>query len=534
LQNEGDKTLVNWLEQLQETLEPLVRLTSLKSVPFDEILTKHIKVAEKLACTDSQEGADRFYSGAAGEQLKEFLDDLMLPAKNFKAINPIEYSALLDALFVGQVYRSPYGTHPRISILSPIEARMQNFDLVIMGALNEGSWPEGVKSDPWMSRPMRSNFGLPLPEKRIGQSAHDFAQIFCSGQVIMTRSEKMDGTQTIPSRWLLRLSAILKILKAEDAIKSKQPWNKWAELLSKPEVIKACVIPEPKPSVELRPKKLSVTNIEKLMRDPYAIYASKILGLKALDPIDKDPGPAEFGNFVHKALEMFVKGWESGIWNLESRSNLDSRFQILDSLLNCGHEILKQQDLKPAIISFWWPRFERIAKWFAENEPQRREGKLKILSEVSGEYKIGEFTLYARADRIEIDNDGNIAIIDYKTGTVPTQKDIELGFSPQMTLEGLIASKGGFSTNLDSRSQIPDSPISELSHWKLSGSEEAVKGEPVKGQIAELITEAEAGVNQLINIFTNVNTPYLPCPNPDKALGYNDYEHLERVKEWMD
>jgi ATP-dependent helicase/nuclease subunit B len=513
LNKHDDKSLIAWLERLEKTIKPMLDLTKSNSVPFDEILLKHISVAEELANSDSESGGLRLWRDNAGEQLKDFLDELILPARNFKNIEPEEYPALLEALLVGQTYRPAYGNHPRISILSPIEARMQSFDVVIMGDLNEGSWPATGKSDPWMSRPMRSNFGLPLPEKKIGQSAHDFAQLFCSSRVVMTRSEKMDGTQTIPSRWLMRLSAVLKVLKCENAIAPKQPWTKWAALLNTPENFEQYQLPSPTPPLELRPQKLSVTAIEKLMRDPYSIYASKILQLYKLDEIDKEPGPLEFGNFVHEALDIFVKEYGDIAENERG-----------DFLLGCGRKILREMELKPAVEAFWWPRFERIAAWFVENEATRRSDGAKIESEIQGEYKIGDFTLYAKADRIETDSDGNISIIDYKTGTVPAPGDIALGLSPQITLEGLIASKGGFS-------DFTEHEIKELLHWKLSGGAEITEEKTTK---PELIKEAEEGLKSLINLFTNANTPYLPCPNADKAPKYNDYEHLERVKEWMD
>ncbi len=454
--------------------------------------------------------------------MKDFLDELLISAKDFKEIDTTDYVGLLDALLVGQTYRPQYGSHPRLHILSPIEARMLRFDLVILGELNEGSWPMSGKSDPWMSRPMRDEFGLPLPEKKIGQSAHDFAQLLSSQNVVITRSEKLDGTQTIPSRWLLRLDAILNIIGHKDSLTPKLPWVKWAKLLNKAENHIKIDAPCPNPPIEARPRKLSATSIEKLMRDPYWVYANKILGLKKLDDIDKEPGGAEFGNFVHDALEEFVKDYNS----IEP----DNRYEYL---LKLGRAILQKENLKFAVVSFWWPRFERIAAWIVQNEEKRRKNNIDVLTEIQGRYEIvndsGTFMLEARADRIEVDSEGGMFIVDYKTGVSPSPTDVKLGFSPQMTLEGVIAQKGGFGKGVN---------VKSLEYWKLSGGQKDAEtkyaGYRKSEELEELLENAEKGVSDLLEAMFFQKSPFLSAPNPEKELVYNDYEHLERMKEWAD
>lgn len=508
LQQEGDEKLVVWFSELELILQKLIDAMQKKQILLSELLELHIATAEKLA------GSKNLWSGDAGEKLKEFFDELILSSAGFKAIDPSDYSGIIDALLIGQKYRKSYGTHPRLFILSPMEARMLHFDLVILGELNEGSWPMEIKADPWMSRPMRKEFGLPLPERKIGQSAHDFIQFLNASDVVMTRCAKSGGSQTRPSRWLLRLDIVLKKHSLRHMIEPVAPWRQWANMLDKPDNVVPCLAPAPTPPVNTRPKKLSVTAIEKLMRDPYAIYAAKILKLKALKELDQDPGAAEFGNFVHDALEIFVNNYDSV-----------KEDEAYNYLLQCGRNILEKQETGMAAASLWWPRFERIAAWFIKNEPERREGGTKIIAEISGKYEMDGFTLEARADRLEINNDGNISLIDYKTGTVPSATDVALGLSPQMTLEALIAGTSGFGIKGE---------VAELSYWRLTGGENPVEEKnAVKPQIlAQILEEAEAGLKLLIKTFNDENTPYLACPNPDKAPRYNDYEHLERVKEW--
>jgi ATP-dependent helicase/nuclease subunit B len=512
--------LATWLKTIEECMDPLLKLMNLPQISLQTILLTHLKVAEQLATNDKKPGNENLWGGMSGEQLKEFFDEFLISAKDFKDIKPQEYLGLVDAMLAGQTYRPAYGTHPRLFILSPIEARMLHFDLVILGELNEGSWPNSKKSDPWMSRPMRDDFGLPLPEKRIGQSAHDFAQLLAAKNVVITRSEKLNGTQTIPSRWLMRLNALLRILRCVENVEPKEPWLKWAELLNRPQIIKACDPPAPNPPINVRPNKLSVTAIETLMRDPYSIYAKNILKLRPLEPIDKEPSGAEFGIFIHNLLETYFKQY-----------NLIKNQDHFEYIQELARNIISEQKIKPTIVSFWWPRFERIAKWFIENERIRRKNNIQIFSEIGGEYKINaadkEFTLHARADRIETDSQNNITIIDYKTGTIPSDTDVLLGLSPQMTLEALIANNQGF---------FISGHTVTLEYWKLSGGQNIAEirnaGYKKSDELEHIINEAEKGVKDLIlNMFFQ-ESPFLSCPNSDQSPKYNDYEHLARIKEW--
>jgi len=506
--------LKNWLASIEDVLKPFLDAMELKQVSFDEMIRCHLKAAQELAKDES--GENKLWSGEAAEQLKEFFDELIDSARNFKEIDPTEYASLIEAMLAGQSFRPKYGSHPRLFILSPIEARMLRFDLVIAGGLNEGSWPDTGRADPWMSRPMRKDFGLPLPEKRIGQSAHDFVQCLSAPKVIITRAEKSEGMQGIPSRWILRMQAVLKLLGAEDYIKPKSPWAKWAEMINIPKQIKHIEPPCPTPATAARPTRLAATNIEKLMRDPYAIYASKILRLKKLDEIDKDAGAAEFGNFVHDALEKFVNDYDKL-----------KEGEQLKYLLDVGKKLYDDLGYGATIFALWWPRYQRIADWFVTNEAKRRKEIKKIITERKGAYEFatkgGKFTLEARADRIEADGVGNITIVDYKTGTTARNKDVEAGLSPQMTLEALIADKGGFDIK---------GKTAAIQYWKLSGGKDVAEIKNIGKDLEELILEAEEGLKNIIEAFEKDDMPYLACPDPGDAPRYNDYEHLERIKEW--
>lgn len=487
--------------------------------PLPDWLELHGQAAELLAATAREPGALRVWAGDDGEAAARFLREAADAASGFPALGGADYAALVEVLMAGRAVRPRYGLHPRLHILGLMEARLQQFDLTILGGLNEGTWPPAPPADPWMSRPMRTAFGLPAPERRIGQTAHDFAQAAGAAELVLTRSERVDGTPTVPSRWLLRLDTVLEAaglprLPGRDA----GHWLALQAALDWPERVRPCPPPAPTPPVAARPRRLSVTQVETWMRDPYAIYARHILNLQALEPVDADPGAAERGQFIHKALDAFVRAYPRTLPP-----------DALEQLLAFGREAFGPLLEQPAIRAFWWPRFERIAAWFLALEVERRGQVAVLATEARGKLRLdgpaGPFTLVCVADRIDRLPDGSLALVDYKTGTPPAVRDIELGFAPQLPLEALIAQEGGFE-GLDA------APVGELAFWKLTGGEPAGEVRPVKGDLADLVEQAREGLSRLIALFDDPATPYRSQPRPGWAPRFSDYGHLARIAEW--
>ena len=515
--------LTDLVARCAECLTPLADLNADKTLSPVGALRSHIMAAEALAASDSQPGADRLWRGEAGEALADFVHELLNALGEFVAMPGNRYGAFLDALMADRAVRPRYGKHPRLFIWGTVEAQMQQADLTILGGLNEGVWPPEAGADPWMSRPMRQKFGLPAPEHRVGQSAHDFQQLFCSPNVVMTRALRVEGTPTVPSRWLLRIENILRKSGVSMETADAAEWRALAETLDEPadEMRRKIGRPAPKPPVSARPQRLSVTQIETWMRDPYAIYARHILGLRKLDGVDEDPGAADYGNLIHDALDQFIA---------RHPDHLPPDGE--QELLIIGRDVFKPLAARPGLWAFWWPRFERIAKWFIQTEATRRGDVRKSYTEQSGTLDTPSgFQVYARADRIDALRDGGIAIIDYKTGAPPSQGDVANGFAPQLPLEAAIAEKGGFG-------DVPAGPPASMAFWKLSGGDPAgeiveINTNRMKTTPAALAHEAVDGVNDLAAAFADPATPYLSVPHPDHAPKYSDYVHLSRRREWM-
>ena len=523
--SEDDKGLSGWLTALEDAARPLTDLMNLAGpVSVHNLVAALIAFAEDLASAVDRTGPRRLWAGDDGEAAAAFLAELQDATAIFPPIYGADYPAFLEVLMAGRPVRPRYGLHPRLHIWGLLEARLQQVDFLCLGGLNEGTWPNDLNSDPWMSRPMRAAFGLPPPERRVGLSAHDFVQAFCAGEVLLTRADRVDGTPTVPARWLLRLDNVLVGATGEarrDWLASAtqgEDWLGWQAALDEPAKVQPVAAPAPTPPVAARPRRISVTQVETWMRDPYAIYARQILRLRPLDPIDSDPGAADRGTIIHAALDAFLQTHPDGLPE-----------NALTELIRQGELAFGEALAHPGVWAFWWPRFLRIAHWFVGTERAYRASIGTSYAEVEGRMEFdspaGSFELVAKADRVDRLIDGSLSIVDYKTGGLPRAKDISLGFAPQLPLEAAMAAAGAFRN-------VPAGPVSQLEFWRLTGGDPAGERKPASKEIEALATMAYAGLKALVAKFDDPATAYLSQPDPEHATSYADFNHLARVQEW--
>ncbi len=515
--------LKTWLAQLEMHVRPLTDLLARpERLPLADLLSAHLAFAEWLASTDREEGTVRLWAGETGAAMAEFLAELMAYADTLAEVDAPSYPPLFETLLAGQVWRPRYGRHPRLHILSPIEARLLQFDRVILGGLNEGTWPPMPPTDPWMSRPMRADFGLPSPERGIGQSAHDVMMLASAPEVILSRSRKVEGTPAVASRWLVRLETLLSGLDEERyaGMQAGEWYGQGRERLDAPLALPHLASPRPAPPLDARPRRMSVTAVDDWLRDPYAIYARYVLKLKALDPIDQEPDAAAFGELVHGALERFAAAYPE---TLPERP--------LEALLACGRAAFSAFIDRPAIAILWWPRFAAMAEWLVERERERRLPTARVLGELKGKWSFDvdgrPFTLTARIDRLEIGHDGMISIVDYKTGGVPSVSAVERGEANQLPLGALVALHGEIQPPLPKLHGVV-----AMEYWKLGGTVEQCMIRPVGGEdTAGLLDAAKERLEKQVRHFDDETTAYTAQVSGPR-LPYNPYEHLTRRQEW--
>jgi ATP-dependent helicase/nuclease subunit B len=519
-----------FLSRIETCLEPALRVQSSVVIAPADAIAALIAAGERLAATDEAPGALRLWSEEEGEALATLLTAALAALPGLPDQRGAVIPGLLDALLQGEVVRSRRamrgrgGTeHPRVFIWGPLEARLQSVDVMVLGGLVETVWPPAPEPGPWLSRPMRATVGLPSPEVAIGNSAHDFlAAAMSAAQVILSGAQRRDGAPAVPARWLTRLDALLA---GAAAPLPEHPAVVWARTLDLPENGPRPVSPpRPCPPLAIRPSRLSVTEIETLLADPYAIYAKHILRLPALKPLDQETDAADYGMLVHRGIHLFVQ--EHGIaWPPDAAG----------SMRRAMRRALAESLVRAALTAWWEPRLDRIAAWIVQTEQQRRAGVplSHIATEQSGVVDIrhGErhFRLVARADRIERREDGTLAILDYKTGFVPSQKSVADGRAPQLLLEAAMAAAGGFGAELQAAT-------TELTYWQLTGGFEPGKATPLfNGKASELQTAIERAIRGLENLIDQYDEPgrcYLAQPNPAWAPRFSDYAQLARVAEW--
>lgn len=482
-------------------------------------LTAHLSLAGRLATDEF--GDESLWRGEAGETLATALTALGEHADEAPLLLPEDYAALVAAEIESWPVRPRGDDHPRLRIMGLLEARLLSADLTILGGLNRGVWPAEAETDPWLSRPMKEELGLGPPERRIGLSAHDFVQRFSTGDVMLTFARKIDGTPVSPSRWILRLDALLSAAGVRDEPRGARRWRSIAASLSSPGAAVRISPPRPSPPVASRPRHFSVTAVETLIANPYRIYAERILGLRPLDPLAPLPDAAERGTLVHDALSRFAE---------ETRGAIGE--ESLQVLLRCGREAFAPFLDDPRIASFWWPRFERLARWFIAEEIIRQDEVVERHHErdARASLSIGgeDYVLTARADRIDRLADGSLRVIDYKTGALPTQKDVASGARPQLPLEAWLARQGAFTG-------ISASPVSELVYLRLSGGTPAGERRlaSAKTPPGTLADSAGEGLNRLLADYARPDVAYLALGAELRTALAGDVDHLARTGEWL-
>ena len=487
-----------------------------------DLIQIHIDATEAIA-RDETGNPDALWAEAPGEAVSTFFAMLQAAGSIPLTMPLTDYPDFYRSLIATETARQLRTTHPRLAILGPFEARLLQPDIVILGGLNDGAWPEIAEPDPWLNRPMLAALGLPQPETRIGDSAHDFVQLLGSSRVYLTRAAKLDGAPTVPSRWLLRIEALLAGLGIPDALvaDAAEPWLGWAQNQKALPEHRPRPAPAPRPPVTARPRKLSVTRIEQWMANPYAIFARDILQLEPMPALGGPPEASVRGRIIHQALHRFAAAHPAELPPT-----------IAAELVAHAEAGLAKLAAHPRVAAFWRPRFARFAEWFADTEPSRRIGLLRTAVEIRGAHVLeapaGPFRLTARADRIDLLKDARLIITDYKTGKPPDNRRVLDGVAPQLSLEAAIAAAGGFEG-------VAAAAVSALRYIAATGGEPPGAEQVVKcDDVTALAAQTLAGLGRLIAKFDDPLTPYAALRRPGFAAiyRYDDYAHLGRVAEW--
>jgi ATP-dependent helicase/nuclease subunit B len=514
-----------------QALDPLLKFDRATTLPFADLIAAHRAALQNLGVDFSAREPDDLRA------LAQAFERLADATQHAAPLSLADYADAFPQLLSGEPpVRPAFDRNARIRILGPLEARLLEADLVLLGGLNEGNWPPETRPDAWLNRPMRKALQLDLPERRVGLAAHDFAQAMSSGRVIVSRAKKQDGVETVASRFLQRIAAVAPDAAWKSAQDRGDRYLDLARELERAADVPRAKRPAPKPPASVRPDRLSVTEIETLVRDPYSIYARHILRLEPLKDIDADPGAAERGTILHEAFAAFAKDFPEAL-----------PAGALAALLKHGDAAFRLLGDDPGTRATWWPRFKRAAEWFIGEETGRRAAIERSSAEIGGKIEFDAngrtFTLTARADRIDALKDGRLVLADYKTGEPPTPPQLITGLAPQLALEAAILKAGGFKDIAGGKS------IAEIAVIRVSGGQPAgewrtidvTKARGKAGDYAKtlgidgpdrLAEVSRERLEALIRVFADAATPYLSIPRPKWRGRFGQYDHLARIKEW--
>jgi ATP-dependent helicase/nuclease subunit B len=479
--------------------------------PLAGFASRHLEVTETLARGFAETGAGGLWDKAAGEAALNAVTELQREAGAGGEMSPADYASVFLGVLQRHEVRETETVHPTTMIWGTLESRVQGADLVILGGLNDGTWPAQPPPDPWLNRAMRKEAGLLLPERKIGLSAHDFQQAVGAKAVVLSRSKRGAEAETVPSRWLNRLTNLMEGLPTRNGSQAlaamRERGDLWLTLAAAYDhatETAAANRPSPRPPVAARPRKLSVTEIKTLIRDPFAIYARHVLKLRPLDPLRPEADPRLRGTVLHEILEIFLR-----------RGGGDR-----STLMAITDAVLADRVAWPLARAIWRSRIDKAADAFLAFSAST--GGTPVLLEEKGAAQLPtlDFTLTGKPDRIDRLEDGRLILIDYKTGDPPTPAQ-QKHFDKQLLLLAAMAESGAFK-GLDAE---------EVARVVYVGLKAELKTAPIElepGQVAAIWAEFQ----KLMTSYARPSQGYTARRALETTREDADYDHLSRFGEW--
>ncbi|WP_374635651.1 double-strand break repair protein AddB [Paracoccus sp. (in: a-proteobacteria)] len=524
--DKGDEKSKPWALWLAAMLDRIVPLAGDRGPrPLRARLDDLRALAQALAAGPGGDAdASELWGKASGGLARGVLDHLAAHADQGHDLRPGEFRDLLYGELQGQAVRQDVAAHPLVRFRGPREARTEAVGdaagLVILAGLNEGGWPQALPPDPWLSRPMRLAAGLTLPERRVGLAAHDFQQAVGAAQVVLSRARRDSDAETIPSRWLNRLVNLLGGLPDQQGPQALAEmrargayWLDLAELQGQPSArIPPARRPSPIPPAPAL-REMSVTEVRTLIRDPYAIYARKVLGLRALDPLRPEPGAAERGTVLHDIMDRFLKGLPA----------LPEAPELMTArLLEITDQVLADKVPWPSARLFWRARIAGVAgRLMADEAARLTHGRPTVVEDYGSQDVPGlAFRLIARPDRMDLLTDGRVHVYDYKSGAAPTDRQIAL-FDKQLPLTASMVEQGAFR-------DLGRADVAGISYIRLGGEGKTETRDFPPG----FAQETWAGFVDLIGRYLRGERGFTARLAMERSDHASDYDHLSRHGEW--
>ncbi len=505
---ERDNGIAAWWERADAVLAPLVALD--ERVSIAAALDHLAKAAEQLC-------GEAIWAREDGRALARFIEELRLHAREANTqIGRVDLALALRDAMEQIAVRPPYGGHARVSVYGLLESRMSRAELVICCGLNEGSWPPRGGVDALLAPPVLRALGVPGADFRIGLSAHDLAGALGAPEVVLSRSARDAQGPTIPSRFLLRVQALLGDMLDRHSETEAVEWARAIELPPAP--AQPYPRPRPEPTADQRDVPIAVTALDRLRGDPYQFYAQSILGLRTLDALEAEPSPAWQGEVAHTILER---------WHEARKSDPAAR------LAPIMQAVMEEKNAHPLMRGLWQPRLLAALEW-VEEEVSSYDEREVLAWERKGAMDFQGVRIHGRADRIDASPQRGVTVVDYKTGSPPSASMVEKGFALQLGLLGLIAEDGGFDN-------LPPMDAGGFEYWSLAKGKDGFgyvetplrTGNKRSGLLPEdFLPETRRYLREAVELWIKGDEPFTAKYNPDYQ-GYSDYDQLMRLEEWL-
>ncbi|MBL8600121.1 MAG: PD-(D/E)XK nuclease family protein [Devosia sp.] len=437
---------------------------------------------------------------------------------------PVILDSVLAALMAGEKVQPDERQRDDIHIWGELEARLQNPDLMILAGINEDIWPPAADPGPWLSRGMRMAIGLEPPERQQGQAAHDFEMALGNAEVVIAFATRIGTSPALASRLVQRLDAFVGDAHAKALRARGAHWLAQAAGIDSAGRPQPARRPMPRPPAKDRPRELSITEVEPLMRSPYDIYARRVLRLQRLDPLGTQPDAKERGSMIHKVFERFVAE------GLSFRGD-----DALPSLERMAREEFAGLDAIQERREIWLRRFRRAAEMFLDYERGRTGLVSSRTAEIKGRWIFpSTFELVGKADRVDQLSDGTLEIIDFKTGGIPGSADMKDFDAPQLLLEAAMAREGVFPG-------IAKRDSSALTYIKIGLGPATFqvtpfrlrKGMTLMQAVDEIVRRLQGHVDAfLLNDRLPMTSRIRPRVITGRKSFPGDYDHLARTDEW--
>ena len=524
LEEKESKSLIDWFQYFLDSISELVSFNHKNKVSFSKIIRSHIICSERLANSQNSIGLDRIWRENTGQACSMFLSEIIQNSDKMGAIKPESYKNIFSQLLREEKIQNSDEYHPRIRILSPIESRLIYHDIVIIGGLHEGVWPEELKSGPWLNHEMRSKIGLPKLENKIGLSALDLCHSLGSDEVVIMLAKKKGRDLPAPSRWAYRIKQIYKPEKKNAEVKTIKSENleKWSKIFYAQNKKIQILPPQPIVDHKHKPRSVRLTDVGLLLRNPYEFYVKNILNLRPLEKVGIESENRLYGTIVHKIFDYFMK---------KHFSFKKTEDKNTSEFLKLTEKILSEENLSDSQRLLWSPRIQRIGKKYINYNLKNKENIKQIFTEIKGQLKLrlhsNDLAINGKADRVDILGNGILKIVDYKTGSIPSNNKIKDGYEPQLPLLAIMAGNKGFkgiSLTENSHSSI------ELEYWKMDGKKDGFDCIPKK---IDNLEEYFQSFKFFINDFIFEDKPYFYQIEKKLNGKYDTSKHLSRIDEWI-